>query len=586
MWIFNPCTSFVSRQTQVELVLLSFFAYSLVSSTFLRWWSRLLKLLDMDYFNEGIDLSTHTPSLTRSSSTDSQMEPSRECEIEALISHIDIRDSDQTDNCLVRTFDGSESQEDSHAFIDERGSFMLEKPQVIDEIGSPVLFVSSPAVAEFTWLSGDVQSDEPEDHSETSLVVFDEPENIIPLRSSPEAVELVWLGGDVQSDEPEDYSGDTQVAFGEPGNIVPLVSSPKAAKFSWSGSDVKCEEPECLSSFETQTQVLCGEPANGLVSSPTSEAFSIGDDTSLRSPQNETSTKAHIPMGRGRRKALLIGIKYYRPQYYKNTRITSLKGPHHDVREVQRLLQGVYGWDPECFRILKDDNGPRENQPTLKNIRHEIKELVKDAQPGDNLFFYFSGHGSQVEDQDDDEDDGKDEVLVSCDGQLLVDDELHEILVKPIPEGCHLTAVLDCCSSGTGLGACFFYFFAEVLGLDRHGSVDLPYSALQAEKDACDSTERVPGRPVRRKHSKGNVVLLSACADAEHAAEKIDLEDEHGRVRGMLTKAFIDSLKTRRKSTYDELMTSVRTQLRRKDTMQDPQLSSSRMIDMNDYIDL
>ncbi|KAL5483161.1 hypothetical protein ACEPAI_8390 [Sanghuangporus weigelae] len=518
----------------------------------------------MDYFNEEVDLSTPTPSLTRSSSTDSQIEPPQEGEIEALISHIDIRDSDQTDNCLVQTFDGSESQEDSHAFIiDERGSF--EKPQVIDEIGSPVLFVSSPAAAEFSWLGGDMQSDEPEGHS----VVFDEPENSVPLCSSPEATEITWLGGDAHSDEPEDYSGDQQVAFGEPGSIVPLVSSPEAAEFSWLSSDVQFEEPEDLGSFETHNQVLCGEPASGLVSSSTSEEFSIGDGASLCSPQYETSTKAHIPMRRGRRKALLIGIKYYRPHYYKNTRITSLKGPHHDVREVQRLLQGVYGWDSECLRILKDDNGPRENQPTLINIRHEIKELVKDAQPGDSLFFYFSGHGSQVEDQDDDEDDGKDEeliVLVSCDGQLLVDDELHEILVNPIPEGCHLTAVLDCCSSGTGL--------------------DLPYTAVQAEKDACNSTERVPSRPIRRKHSKGNVVLLSACADAEHASEKTDLEDEHRRVRGMLTKAFIDSLKTRRKSTYDELMTSVRTQLRRKDTMQNPQLSSSRMIDMNDYIDL
>ncbi|KAL5504708.1 hypothetical protein ACEPAH_7371 [Sanghuangporus vaninii] len=567
MWILKPCTSLVSRQTRFELVFLSFYTFSLVSSTFLRWWSRLLEMLDMDYFNEEIDLSTPTPSLTRSSSTDSQIEPPQEGEVEALISH--IPNPDQPDDCMVQTFDGSESQEDSHAFIvDELGTFAFEKPQVIDETESPVLFVSSPATAEFSWLSGDAQSDELEGHSGAPLVVFDEPEDIVPLCSSPEATGFTWSGGDVQSDGPEDYSGDPQVAFGESGNIIPLVSSPKAAEFSWLGNDMQCEEPEDLDSFETQTEILCGEAASGLVSSPTSEEFSIGDGT-LCLPQNETSTKTHIPMRRGRRKALLIGIKYYRPRYYNNTRIASLKGPHHDVREVQRLLQDVYGWDTECFRILKDDNGPRENQPTLENIRHEIKELVKDAQPGDNLFFYFSGHGSQVEDQDDDEDDGKDEeliVLVSCDGQLLVDDELHEILVKPIPEGCHLTAVLDCCSSGTGL--------------------DLPYNALQAEKDACNSTERTPSRPIRRKHSKGNVVLLSACADAEYAAEKTDLGDEYRRVRGMLTKAFIDSLKMRRKSTYDELMTSVRTQLRRKDTMQNPQLSSSRMIDMNDYIDL
>ena len=64
-----------------------------------------------------------------------------------------------------------------------------------------------------------------------------------------------------------------------------------------------------------------------------------------------------------------------------------MKGPHHDVCEVQQLLQGthsslqfesvklndpryteVYGWDRDSFRILRDDNGPKANQPTLENI--------------------------------------------------------------------------------------------------------------------------------------------------------------------------------------------------------------------------
>lgn len=30
-------------------------------------------------------------------------------------------------------------------------------------------------------------------------------------------------------------------------------------------------------------------------------------------------------------------------------------------------------------------------------------------------------------------------VIVSCDGKMLVDDELHDILVEPLPPGCHLT---------------------------------------------------------------------------------------------------------------------------------------------------
>ncbi|PAV24204.1 peptidase [Pyrrhoderma noxium] len=229
-----------------------------------------------------------------------------------------------------------------------------------------------------------------------------------------------------------------------------------------------------------------------------------------------------------RRKALLIGIKYYRR---KDKRIKGLKGPHHDVQEIKKLLQDVYGWTPDCFRILKDDNTRPENQPTLENIKFQINELVKDALPGDHLFFYYSGHGGQVPDTNGDEDDGMDEVIVSR---------------------CHLTALMDCCSSGTGL--------------------DLPFDPVRKRAAKV------------RKLSEGDVVLLSACEDGDRAFEKKDEEDEYKRVRGMLTLAFINSLKRRRMATYDDLMNDVRLHLQRRKTIQTPQLSSSHMIKMDDYI--
>jgi hypothetical protein len=37
-------------------------------------------------------------------------------------------------------------------------------------------------------------------------------------------------------------------------------------------------------------------------------------------------------------------------------------------------------------------------QPTRRNILNALGWLVSDAQPGDSLFFHYSGHGSQVRD--------------------------------------------------------------------------------------------------------------------------------------------------------------------------------------------
>jgi hypothetical protein len=89
-----------------------------------------------------------------------------------------------------------------------------------------------------------------------------------------------------------------------------------------------------------------------------------------------------------------------------------------------------------------------------------MRWLVDGAQSNDSLFFYFSGHAIQIEDKDGDELDGSDECMCAMDyddrtyppAGIIVDDTTHDIMVKPLPQGCRLTAVLDCCNSGTLLG--------------------------------------------------------------------------------------------------------------------------------------
>lgn len=56
--------------------------------------------------------------------------------------------------------------------------------------------------------------------------------------------------------------------------------------------------------------------------------------------------------------------------------------------------------------ILTDDQHNPISQPTKANILKAMHWLVKDARPGDALFFHYSGHGGQTEDHDGDEGDG------------------------------------------------------------------------------------------------------------------------------------------------------------------------------------
>lgn len=86
--------------------------------------------------------------------------------------------------------------------------------------------------------------------------------------------------------------------------------------------------------------------------------------------------------------------------------------------------------------------------------------LVRGASSGDALFFHYSGHGGQAKATQGDEADGYNETVLPLDferaGQME-DDELHAIMVRPLPIGCRLTALFDSCHSGTALDLPYVY---------------------------------------------------------------------------------------------------------------------------------
>ena len=77
-----------------------------------------------------------------------------------------------------------------------------------------------------------------------------------------------------------------------------------------------------------------------------------------------------------------------------------------------------------------------------------------------------TGHGGQTEDLDGDEDDGYDEVIYPVDFKTaghIVDDDMHNIMVKPLPPGCRMTAIFDSCHSGSALDLPYLYSTQGIL---------------------------------------------------------------------------------------------------------------------------
>ncbi|KAH8989864.1 caspase domain-containing protein [Lactarius hatsudake] len=158
------------------------------------------------------------------------------------------------------------------------------------------------------------------------------------------------------------------------------------------------------------------------------------DDDGTRGPH------AYTDVPNGRRRALLIGIAYH----------GELLNTHKDVDRYRDVLLGTYGYLAEDVVVLKDDPAlPAHLQPTRENILRELRNLVADAASGDRFTFLYSGHSNQQRSKDLNEEDFQDEYLITIDDDIVVDNELNDILVKPLPAGCSLFALLDTCHSGT-----------------------------------------------------------------------------------------------------------------------------------------
>ncbi|KAI0244063.1 Ca(2+)-dependent cysteine protease, partial [Massospora cicadina] len=294
----------------------------------------------------------------------------------------------------------------------------------------------------------------------------------------------------------------------------------------------------------------------------------------------------------GRKKALLIGINYFGTS-------AALRGCINDVKNVKDFICMHYHFSTDLMVILTDDQTHDPSRmPTRANIIQAMKWLVTDACPNDSLFFHFSGHGSQKEDKDGDEADGSDETICPLDydkAGMIVDDEMNSILVQTLPPGCRLTAIFDCCHSGTALDLPYTYNKeGKLISYSpsknvKNVAVDIGkkylmgdmVGALQSLKSGVTSFTTGKKAEKISQQTRGtlaDVVMFSGCEDCQTSADAV--EQGVGNT-GAMSHALIKALSNNpHNMSYLQLLTEVRKILKGKYT-QVPQLSSGRPMDMN-----
>ncbi|KAJ3206958.1 hypothetical protein HDU67_007830 [Dinochytrium kinnereticum] len=126
------------------------------------------------------------------------------------------------------------------------------------------------------------------------------------------------------------------------------------------------------------------------------------------------------------------------------------KGTGIDAANIANVGMDCLGVAPSNVTLLTQD--PRQQADgtaTREEILSNLNEMAENAQPGDHLVFFFSGHGGQTSERvAGSESDGNDEFIMAEDGQIITDNEFGAIL-EQLPEGCRFTLLSDSCNSGT-----------------------------------------------------------------------------------------------------------------------------------------
>eukprot|EP00927_Polykrikos_kofoidii_P047788 TRINITY_DN42070_c0_g1_i1.p1 TRINITY_DN42070_c0_g1~~TRINITY_DN42070_c0_g1_i1.p1 ORF type:complete len:636 (+),score=146.11 TRINITY_DN42070_c0_g1_i1:66-1910(+) len=245
----------------------------------------------------------------------------------------------------------------------------------------------------------------------------------------------------------------------------------------------------------------------------------------------------------GRKKALLVGINYPGTS-------AELRGCINDVENWKGVLTEVFSFEEDNMTVLTDDQSDPRKKPTKANIKSGLRWLAAGAQPGDVLFWQYSGHGSQQAGSFN-EADGKDETLVPGDYQqagMLVDDEIFDLIVTPLQSGVKLTIILDCCHSGT--------------------AVDLPFIWQSWESNWAE----IGGT----KFTAGDVQMLSGCEDNQTSMDA----KRQGAFGGAMTVALTQAIREDSgQRSYPALLTRLHEILKERNFEQMPRLSSSQKFD-------
>lgn len=161
-----------------------------------------------------------------------------------------------------------------------------------------------------------------------------------------------------------------------------------------------------------------------------------------------------IQINANTKRALVIGIDIYfptaaTPPAFATAERKDARGGWHnldgcvnDARAIKSLIMARYGFEEKNIDTLINQDANR------KNILDAIQKLIDGSQPGDVVFIYYAGHGSQVKNSLSYDSTKHDQTIVPADLNDIRNKELSKLFNDLQKKGVKLTLIFDSCHSG------------------------------------------------------------------------------------------------------------------------------------------
>lgn len=269
--------------------------------------------------------------------------------------------------------------------------------------------------------------------------------------------------------------------------------------------------------------------------------------------------------------ALLVGINDY-----TDKDIPDLSGTENDVGLIGDMLTEVYNFNSQSdIRKLVTSNSKAGEKPTKAIILNSFdKHLIENAKKyftdnklttpdkGATIVFYYSGHGSHLTDDNNDETDGEDETIVPMDSDMsgtkdIRDDDFDKRFQELKKYTSNITFIFDSCHSGT-----------ITRGVGKR-SLERPSAVARKRGDGTDVTlnESMDSSGESYVTISGSLPNQLSYEDLlPHPTTKKDQQN------GFMTYYLVQTLRENPDTTYRDAMKKVQMAVQKRTSAQTPQV--------------